>query len=60
MTKFEPLPYCFRMDGRVEIICEHGVGHTIFEPYKANRTGKWAYSHGGDGCCDGGLELLNG
>ena len=33
-----------RADGRVEWICEHGVGHTI---YSRNNH----YEHGCDGCC---------
>lgn len=36
-----------RMDGRVEWICDHGVGHTIWNP----RDGKYAFVHGCDGCC---------
>lgn len=38
-----------RMDGRIEWICEHGVGHTIYSP-----TGN--YIHGCDGCC---TEIFN-
>ncbi len=31
-----------RLDGRIELVCEHGIGHTI----------KGAYmGHGCDGCC---------
>lgn len=59
MPKFEPLQYCFRMDGRVEIICEHGCGHTIFTPDPEN-WGKYVGTHGCDGCCNEWDELLNG
>ena len=34
-----------RSDGRIEIICEHGVGHTVFSP------GNRDYIHGCCGCC---------
>lgn len=37
-----------RADGRVEWLCKHGVGHTIFAP---ERMGKAGYVHGCDGCC---------
>ncbi len=53
-----------RGDGRVEWLCEHGVGHTIALPGKAVREiiqrdefdGRKAsvdawFSHGCDGCC---------
>jgi len=52
---FEELKYCFRLDGRVEIICEHGVGHTIFNPHD---WGKWSMSHGCDKCCEDWSELV--
>lgn len=47
--------YCFRMDGRVEFICEHGVGHTLHNP---NDWGKWTMSHTCDGCCEGVEDLI--
>ena len=34
-----------RADGRVEQICAHGVGHTVFDPDSASGV------HGCDGCC---------
>lgn len=34
-----------RMDGRIEWVCEHGVGHTV------HATDKASYIHGCDGCC---------
>lgn len=33
-----------REDGRIEAVCEHGVGHTI-------QAKKGDYVHGCDGCC---------
>ena len=35
----------YRMDGRVEWKCEHGVGHTVYYPEGSDDT------HGCDGCC---------
>jgi hypothetical protein len=38
-----------RFDGRIEWVCEHGVGHTIWWPgYPEDK--KWSI-HGCDGCC---------
>lgn len=37
-----------RNDGRIELGCEHGVGHTIWAP---KTMGKAGYTHGCDGCC---------
>lgn len=34
----------FRSDGRIEWICEHGIGHTIFSENNN-------FVHGCDGCC---------
>ena len=34
-----------RIDGRIEWICEHGVGHTIWFPEGSDGV------HGCDGCC---------
>lgn len=34
-----------RLDGRVEWICSHGVGHTIWYPKGSSAI------HGCDGCC---------
>ena len=34
-----------REDGRIEQACEHGVGHTVWSPFK----GKYAFTHGCDG-----------
>ncbi len=38
----------FRMDGRIEYVCKHGIGHTIWAP---KEMGESRYSHGCDGCC---------
>jgi len=46
----EPYIFCHREDGRIEWICEHGVGHTIRVPAKYVHKKEW-YSHGCDGCC---------
>ena len=40
-----------REDGRVEWVCEHGIGHTISVPKKYKDDWAW-WSHGCDGCCD--------
>jgi hypothetical protein len=61
-----PIKYTYRADGRVEITCEHGVGHTTYasavkcadeneEYLEGNCTREecidaWM-SHGCDGCC---------
>ena len=37
-----------RADGRIECVCDHGVGHTICASKKVGRAG---YIHGCDGCC---------
>lgn len=34
-----------RADGRIEWVCEHGVGHTIWYPKHSDSV------HGCDGCC---------
>lgn len=39
-----------RADGRVEWVCEHGVGHTIYVPKKFEKENAW-WVHGCDGCC---------
>lgn len=58
MSRFKPTQYCFRMDGRVEFICEHGCGHTIHIPSGISKKDEWAWwSHGCDGCCEGVSDL---
>ena len=38
----------YRVDGRIEWICEHGVGHTVYNPMD---WGEYSMGHGCDGCC---------
>jgi len=38
----------YRADGRLEWICKHGVGHTIWYPKEMGKAGG---VHGCDGCC---------
>lgn len=40
-----------RADGRVEWVCEHGVGHTINVPLPFVTEQAW-WVHGCDGCCE--------
>lgn len=40
----------YRSDGRVEWVCEHGVGHTISVPRRYENQESW-WAHGCDGCC---------
>lgn len=40
-----------RTDGRIEWICEHGIGHTVWAPKGCNNI------HGCDGCCDNLVEV---
>jgi hypothetical protein len=44
-----------RSDGRIEWVCEHGVGHTIGHRSKKMEPHDWI--HGCDGCCDKVKEL---
>lgn len=41
----KPEEFNIRADGRIEWVCKHGVGHTVFS---ANGD----YTHGCDGCCE--------
>jgi len=34
----------WRLDGRLEWHCEHGIGHTVYAP-------DGYFTHGCDGCC---------
>lgn len=44
--------YLTRTDGRIEWLCEHGVGHTVDAPKKYKKeVGKYWNVHGCDGCC---------
>ena len=40
--------YRRRDDGRIEKVCEHGIGHPISVP---DSMGEEGYIHGCDGCC---------
>lgn len=40
----------WRMDGRLEWVCKHGVGHTIYVPPEHENDEAW-WAHGCDGCC---------
>jgi len=35
----------YRADGRIEWLCEHGIGHTVWYPSYSDGI------HGCDGCC---------
>lgn len=35
-----------RLDGRIEWVCDHGVGHTVWYPKGSDAV------HGCDGCCN--------
>jgi hypothetical protein len=43
----------FRADGRLEWVCEHGVGHTVWFPKGSDAV------HGCDGCCGKLKEEIN-
>jgi hypothetical protein len=43
--------YTIRTDGRIERVCQHGVGHTIGHINKALEQESWVFTHGCDGCC---------
>lgn len=48
----------FRMDGRVEVVCDHGVGHTVCVRAcryrtEADRKALWAHGCCGSDCCRG-------
>ncbi len=44
----EMIKYIIREDDRIERVCKHGVGHTVYNPHN---WGKWSKSHG---CCEKG------
>lgn len=48
--KFDINDFNIRSDGRIEYICSHGVGHTIYSPNNN-------FVHGCDGCCRG-LKII--
>ena len=43
--------YNIREDGRVERICEHGVGHPVGHVNTERESEDWMWVHGCDGCC---------
>jgi len=54
-VQFMPSNIKQRADGRVEWVCDHGIGHTIAVPTNWPRPDKgkpdYRYIHGCDGCC---------
>ena len=40
-----------REDGRLERVCEHGIGHTVGHLRPAMLLEDWIWIHGCDGCC---------
>lgn len=41
-----------RMDGRIEFVCKHGVGHTIWVPVSSrDKNTAIFYTHTCDSCC---------
>ena len=48
VIKFDKYNLNRRSDGRIEWVCEHGVGHTIQAPASMGSAG---LVHGCDGCC---------
>jgi DnaJ-class molecular chaperone len=40
----------YRSDGRVERVCEHGIGHTVSIRAVDRPSESW-WAHGCDGCC---------
>ena len=42
--------FVYRLDGRVEQLCEHGTGHTISIRAVERPSESW-WTHGCDGCC---------
>ena len=46
------IPYTLiREDGRLEVLCSHGVGHTVGHR-RGFLKGGWETVHGCDGCCE--------
>jgi hypothetical protein len=43
-------PLVDRFDGRIEILCPHGIGHPS-KPLSTKDWKKWMAVHGCDGCC---------
>ena len=53
MVKEKQRLYAQRYDGRIEQICQHGIGHTIYAPKIKQKDGTLFedWTHGCDGCC---------
>ncbi len=47
--KYKKGELCHRADGRLEWVCEHGIGHTVW--YPKGFGSKAGPVHGCDGCC---------
>ena len=46
------VPYdIVREDGRLEKLCEHGIGHTVGHKNPKMLDNDWVWVHGCDGCC---------
>ena len=56
LYKIDKNEFLTRADGRIEWICEHGVGHTVFNP---NDWGEYNMTHGCDGCCSKIFKIIN-
>lgn len=56
-THFPNTSFAYRSDGRIEWVCNHGVGHTIFVPKDHEDEESW-WVHTCDGCCKL-LEAIN-
>lgn len=44
----------WRIDGRLEGVCKHGIGHTVYSPCKD----EYAFVHGCDNCCQD-INIIN-
>ena len=57
MEAFREHRFIKRADGRIEYVCEHGVGHTVAVPGDKEDESAW-WIHGCDGsvCCEKGAR----
>ena len=58
MTADAATRYLRRADGRLERLCEHGVGHTVAVPAEHAETDAY-WIHGCDGCCAPRARVLS-